>query len=72
MSGLAYRMDVHTTQEIADQDPFGGYGRKLELPQGMSQDEQTAYVEGRCPRGGWVISHAQGHAWIDVRTLTEE
>ncbi len=70
MTALAYRMDVHTTEQIAAQDPFGGHGRKLVLPLGMSQGEQTAYMEERCPHGGWVIAHEQGHAWVDVRTLT--
>lgn len=66
---LPWRAEWHTTEQIADTDPFEGGGVRIDLPDGMLPDDVPAafgdVFEG-VPYVFW-----RRHAWLDWRGVTQ-
>ena len=46
---IGYRMDIHTPEQVAEQDPFDGRGIRLPHPPGMDADKACAAIARMFP-----------------------
>jgi hypothetical protein len=66
---LAYRLEMHTPEQIAAQDPFAGAGTRL-IAEGLSQETaglKITEIFGAVPHVTFP-----GCAWLDTRAFTGE
>jgi hypothetical protein len=64
---LAYRLEMHTAEQIAAQDPFAGAGTRL-MTDGLGQEEAGARLTEIFGAVPYVTF--PGCAWLDIRAFT--
>lgn len=60
---LGYRMEIHTPEQVAEQDPFSGRGIRLPHPPGMDADKACAVIARMFP--GVASASFFTVSWLD-------